>query len=181
MVHLRGGFVVLEGNGLRRVVAQLERRLNRLELEVLLQKQKSGAQRKRLQHILRCADGRFLQTWYRETGHDSMAQLMLTLPEDIIDRLRLSAPRSLWQHWIEAAKIMEPSPIRAIGNVAEALRALDALEEAGEILITVEGGKFVRPSRIGAVKGKESRGALEKNEKLKAHAARIVKRMNELL
>jgi hypothetical protein len=131
--------------------------------------------------MLRRIDGRSLQTWFRETGHDSMAQLILSLPDDIVVRLRQSAPRALWQRWIESAEYVGAAPFGAASHVAEALIALDRLERRGEIVVVEEGEKFVRPSRISATKWKVLRANEARESALRAQSAVLIQRMKSLL
>lgn len=110
-----------------------------------------------------------------------MAQLILSLPEDIVERMRLSAPRSLWQRWIESAEFVGPAPDGGARCVEDALKALRRLEARGEIWVQEDNETFVRPAQIRAAVWKKNRAIVGRRLKAKIQAAAKVKQMKELL
>jgi hypothetical protein len=155
-------------------LARLESRIRKLEQRFLRSESLPAEQRKRLERMLRNVDGRSLQTWYREAGHDSIARLMQTLPMDVVERMRLTAPQSLWRRWVEATEGNGPSIFSSPRLVAEAIRFLEGLEEMGQIYIP---GLRSRPQ----VDTRQRRGLQAQKEGLQKHAEGVVKRMKELL
>jgi hypothetical protein len=153
-------------------LARLELRIRKLEKDLSRSKPQPVAQRRRLEKMLRNVDGRSLQTWYREAGHDSMVQLIQTLPMDIIEKMRLTAPQSLWKRWLEASEGNRPSIFSGPRLVAEAIRYLEGLEDMGQIYVTGS-----RP-RVGT---RQQKGLQTQIDGLQKHASVVVKRMKELL